>query len=60
LPGRYGGMAASGVISPVRTDLADRLVVWNLRQQFGQHRPIAHLAAGDLDGADLQGICINS
>ena len=39
---------------------SDILIWWDLVEQFGQHGRVADVAAGDLDGPDLQRLLINS
>ena len=49
-----GVMAFPGVIRAICRDAADLLILRDLVEQIGQHRRIADMAAGDLDGPDLQ------
>ena len=47
-------MAFSGIVGTVRGDAAYLLVRRELVEQIGQHRHIADVAPGDLDGPNLQ------
>ena len=47
------------VIRTVRTDTGDRLVVWDLCQQLGQHGGVSNGVAGDFDGAYFQRLRID-
>lgn len=47
-------MAFTGIVSVIASHGADLLVEWDLAEQFRQHRRIADMAAGCLDGAHLQ------
>ena len=49
-----GIMALSGVVGAVCGDTGDALISADLGQQFGQHRRIPNVAAGDLDRPNLQ------
>ena len=44
----------SSIVGAICGDAADLFVHWYLTEQIGQHRGIADVAPGDLDGADLQ------
>ena len=43
----------SSIVGAVCGDAADLLAHWYLAEQIGQHRGVADVAPGDLDGADL-------
>ena len=53
-------MTLAGVEGAVCGDAADLLLWRNLVEQFGQHGSVADVAHGELDGADFQGLLINS
>jgi len=53
-------MTGPGVIGAVGGHLADRLLRWDLRQEFRQHRAVADPASRDLDGPDLEGLRIDA
>lgn len=55
-----GIMALSGIIGAVSGDAVDLLVRRDLAEKVGQHRRVADMAPGDLDGSDLQCFLINS
>lgn len=53
-------MAAPGVIGSVGRDGANGFLGRGVRQELRQHRPIADLVAGDLNGSDLQRLRIDA
>ncbi len=55
-----GVVALSGVVGAVSGDAADLLIWRDLAEQFGQHGGVTHVAAGDLDGANLQCLLVDS
>src|SRR6056297_953708 len=68
LAGRYDGMSATvsdrimalaGVVGAVSGDAADLLALRYLAEQVGQHRCIADMAPGDLDGSNLQRLLVD-
>ena len=54
-----GIMALSGVVGAVGCDTGDVLISGDLGQQFGQHGGIPNVAAGDLDGPNLQCLLVD-
>lgn len=54
---RHGTCSVVSFASGYRSDI---LICWDLVEQFGQHGRIADVAAGNLDGPDLQRLLINS
>ena len=53
-PSGDGIVARARVSGPVGSDSGDLLIGRDLAVQFGNHRGIAHVAAGDLDRSDLR------
>ena len=50
----------SSIVGAVCGDATDLFVHWYLAEQVGQHRGIADVAPGDLDGADLQRFLVDA
>ena len=52
-------VALARVVGPVDGDAGDLLIGRDLAEQFGQHRGVTHIAAGDLYGANLQCLLVD-
>lgn len=53
-------MAFAGVEGAISGDAGDLLIGWNLVEQFGQHRRVAHFAGCELGRPDFQRLLVNS
>ena len=55
----YRGMALSGVVCAVATDMADLLILRDLRQQIGEHRGITNCVGCDFDCSNVERSRVN-